>query len=270
MSDAAPDGPRAVLSPAAAQERFQVAHRAPAADLAWLADYYWILHWDLGEGGSHRHQVLTHPAVHMTFLSDGQARVVGVVRGVFAETIEGRGRVIGVRFRPGGLRPFLDAPMSTITDRRVPVEEIFGRRARAVADTIIATPDPGDAILLVEDLLRSGAPGRPDPLVLEVSAIVDRIAADPALSRVDRLAAAVGVGTRRLQRLFADYVGVGPKWVIRRCRMQDAADRAAGGTDIDWAALAADLGYADQAHFIRDFSATIGMPPARYARAYAR
>ncbi|MCO5994122.1 helix-turn-helix domain-containing protein [Actinoallomurus rhizosphaericola] len=99
---------------------------------------------------------------------------------------------------------------------------------------------------------------------------MDRIAADPMLTRVDRLATAAGVGTRRLQRLFADYVGVGPKWVIRRYRMQDAADRAAGGTDIDWAALAADLGYADQAHFTRDFTATIGMSPARYARSCAR
>ncbi|GAA0361397.1 helix-turn-helix domain-containing protein [Actinoallomurus spadix] len=270
MADAVPDSLRAVLNRAAALERFQVAHRAPAADLAWLADYHWILRWDLGEGGTHRQRVLTHPSVHLTFISDGRARVDGVVRGVFTETIEGRGRVIGVRFRPGGLRPILGAPVSTITDRRVPVEGIFGREARAVADAIIATPEPGDAILLAEDLLRSAAPDRPDPLVLEASAVVDRIAADPALTRVDRLAAAAGVSTRRLQRLFADYVGVGPKWVIRRYRMQDAADRAAHGTDVDWADVAADLGYADQAHFTRDFTATIGMSPARYARSCAR
>ncbi|MEV0407517.1 helix-turn-helix domain-containing protein [Actinoallomurus sp. NPDC050550] len=266
MADAAPQALRAILHRGAALERFQVSHRAPAEDLAWIADYHWILHWNLGEGGSHRQQVLTHPSVHMTFLSDGQARVVGVVRGVFTETIEGRGRVVGVRFRPGGFRPFLGAPVSTITDRRIPVEDVFGPAARAAADAIIAAPDPGDAVALAEDLLRSRAP-RPDPVVLEVGGVVDRIAADPALTRVDRVAAAAGMGTRRLQRLFADYVGVGPKWVIRRCRMQDAADRAASGTDVDWAALAAELGYADQAHFTRDFSATIGMSPTRYARA---
>ena len=80
----------------------------------------------------------------------------------------------------------------------------------------------------------------------EVAAIVDRIAADPGLLRVDGLAATLGTGTRRLQRIFAEYVGVAPKWVIRRYRMQEAADRAEAGTGVDGAAPGAELGYADQ------------------------
>jgi AraC-like DNA-binding protein len=156
--------------------------------------------------------------------------------------------------------------VSAITDRFMPIEEIFGPEARAVADAIIAAPVADDAIALMEDFLRSRMPDRPDPLIAEMAEIVDRIAADPALSRVDVLAADLGIGIRRLQRLFADYVGIGPKWVIRRYRMQGAADRAASGTDVDWAGLAVDLGYADQAHFTRDFSATIGTSPAQYAQ----
>jgi AraC-like DNA-binding protein len=103
-------------------------------------------------------------------------------------------------------------------------------------------------------------------MVAEVTAIMDRIAAEPGLLRVDDLAAALGTGTRRLQRIFAEYVGVGPKWVIRRFRMQEAADGAGAGTGVDWAALSAELGYADQAHFTRDFSRVIGISPAQYAR----
>ncbi|MEO5873514.1 MAG: helix-turn-helix domain-containing protein, partial [Streptosporangiaceae bacterium] len=68
------------------------------------------------------------------------------------------------------------------------------------------------------------------------------------------------------QRLFAEYVGVSPKWVLRRARLQKAATRADRGDTIDWAALAAELGYADQAHLVRDFTATVGLPPARYTR----
>jgi AraC-like DNA-binding protein len=257
---------RGILRAAAAAERFRVERRAPADDLSMFADYIWILTWDLRGRDPHRQQVLTHPTVNMTFTTGGRARVVGVVRGVFTETIAGRGRVVGVRFRPGGFRPFLGAPVSTITDRFVPVEGIFGTEARTVADAIIAAPGADEAVALLEDFLRSRTPGRPDPAIAEVTAMMDRIAAEPALSRVGELAAAESVGTRRLQRIFAEYVGVGPKWVIRRCRMQEAADRAAAGTDVDWAALAAELGYADQAHFTRDFSATIGTPPAQYAR----
>ena len=72
---------------------------------------------------------------------------------------------------------------------------------------------------------------------------------------------------RTLQRLFADYVGVSPKWVMRRARLHEAAERADSGEPVDWAALASDLGYADQAHLTRDFTVTIGVPPARYAAA---
>jgi AraC-like DNA-binding protein len=79
------------------------------------------------------------------------------------------------------------------------------------------------------------------------------------------LAAVCGVSVRGLQRMFADYVGVSPKWVMRRARLHEAALRADGGEPVDWAALALDLGYADQAHLTRDFTATIGVPPGRYA-----
>ena len=72
---------------------------------------------------------------------------------------------------------------------------------------------------------------------------------------------------RTLQRLFADYVGVSPKWVMRRARLHEAAERADSGEPVDWAALASDLGYADQAHLTRDFTVTIGVPPTRYAAA---
>jgi AraC-like DNA-binding protein len=74
-----------------------------------------------------------------------------------------------------------------------------------------------------------------------------------------------GLPERRLQRLFAEYVGVSPKWVIRRARLHEAARFADAGGDVDWATLATDLGYSDQAHLTREFTATLGMPPSRYA-----
>lgn len=72
----------------------------------------------------------------------------------------------------------------------------------------------------------------------------------------------VGLPTRRLQRLFLEYVGVSPKWVIRRYRIQEALERTAGGPDR--ATLAPDLRFSDHAHLVREFIALIGMPPATY------
>jgi AraC-like DNA-binding protein len=126
--------------------------------------------------------------------------------------------------------------------------------------------DDARMIGYAEALLRSVLPER-DPLAEQVAALVSRITDDPGLRRVDQLSASSGMTPRTLQRLFADYVGVSPKWVMRRARLHEAAERADSGEPVDWAVLASDLGYADQAHLTRDFTVTIGVPPSRYAAA---
>jgi AraC-like DNA-binding protein len=62
-------------------------------------------------------------------------------------------------------------------------------------------------------------------------------------------------------------VGVSPKWVIQRYRLHEAAERLTADPSIAQSALASDLGYSDQAHFIRDFKSLVGTSPAAYARA---
>jgi len=117
-----------------------------------------------------------------------------------------------------------------------------------------------------ESLLFSALPDR-DPVAEQAADMVALITSDSSLRRVDELSAVSGLSVRALQRLFSDYVGVSPKWVMRRARLHEAALRAGSGEPVDWAALAADLGYADQAHLTRDFTATIGVPPRCYAAA---
>ncbi len=86
------------------------------------------------------------------------------------------------------------------------------------------------------------------------------------MARVEHLAREFGIGARRLQRLFGDYVGVSPKWILQRYRLHEAAERIAAGGATDWAAMALDLGYSDQAHLIRDFKKLVGQPPGEYAK----
>jgi AraC-like DNA-binding protein len=189
-----------------------------------------------------------------------------------------------VRFTAGGFRPFWQAPISQLTDRVVPAARLFGPRAEKTRQVIMGDFDASDAVDAVdavdafdafddarmigfaEALLHSVLPER-DPLAEQAAALVSRITDDPGLRRVDQLSAEAGMTARSLQRLFADYVGVSPKWVMRRARLHEAAARADSGEPVDWAALASDLGYADQAHLTRDFTVTIGVPPARYAAA---
>jgi transcriptional regulator GlxA family with amidase domain len=82
--------------------------------------------------------------------------------------------------------------------------------------------------------------------------------------RVDQVASLGGLSVRSLQRLFAAYVGVSPKAVLARYRLQDAAAAIDAGEVDDLADLAASLGWFDQAHFSRDFRAVVGVTPSSY------
>jgi AraC-like DNA-binding protein len=179
-----------------------------------------------------------------------------VCSGHRTKILAGRDQVFGVAFRPGCFRPFLGASVSTITDRVVPATEVFG----ADLPTTLDVPT-------VEAFLLRHLPDD-DPRVRQAAAAVELIATDKTVTRVERLSGELGVSMRGLQRLFAEYVGIGPKWVIRRYRVHEVTERMAVGGAIDWAALAADLGYADQGHFIRDFKRMFGEPPTWYAQRY--
>ena len=90
--------------------------------------------------------------------------------------------------------------------------------------------------------------------------------ADPGLLRVGELAERLGTSERTLQRLAARYVGLGPAALIRRRRLQEAAERIRADPDADLASLAAELGYTDQAHLTNEFTRVLGLSPAGYRR----
>lgn len=188
-------------------------------------------------------------------------------RGRFVTRLAGRGRVVGTKFRPGGFRPFLGRPLSTLTGRSVPLVEVFGEAAAGLGERALAHEDPVAAFEVVQSFLMGLRP-QPDPAIELVGRITARVAEDRELTRVAQLESLFGLGERALQRLFAGYVGVSPKWVIQRYRLHEAAERIADGGEIDWADLAHELGYADQAHFIRDFRRLVGRTPVDYAREF--
>jgi AraC-like DNA-binding protein len=228
----------------------------PSADLAFWVEHHWIVEWDLPE--PFVAQNLPHPSVHLVI--DGtNARVMGVVSGKHTRTLEGKGRVFGIKLRPGAFRPILGRAVSTITDRHLPLHDFLD----GLEEAILATIDDRERIDIAEAFLRERLPSR-DPKIDEVNRIMDLILTDLEITKVEVLVQRSGVGKRTLQRLFSDYVGVSPKWVINRYRLHEALERAASGEPIDWTQLALDLGYFDQAHFIRDFKKLVGKTPTDY------
>ena len=229
------------------------AFHAPSPALAPWVEHYWEARWDYAE--PYRQKIVPYPNVHLSF-GGGRAAVSGVCSGYQVKVLEGRDYVFGVAFRPGCFRPFLGASVSTITDCVLPATEVFGPDLPATLDV------PAVNAFLLKRLPHD------DPRARQAVAAVELIARGKAVTRVEGLAGELGLSVRGLQRLFAEHVGIGPKWVIRRYRLHEVTARMEAGGAIDWAALAADLGYADQGHFIRDFKSMFGEPPTWYEQRY--
>ncbi|GGP95933.1 helix-turn-helix domain-containing protein [Streptomyces roseolilacinus] len=257
--------------------RVRFRRREPAAPLRPFLEHYWLVDWDLDE--PYTTHVVPHPSVNLVFQRHGGKAAWGEVAGIglelFTRKLEGRGRVCGVQFRPGGFRPFAPhRPVSYWTGRHVPLAEAClgpgrtpGRGGDPATAAAVTAPDGDDDVVAALDAFLLGLDPRPSPGAARATALVERVRGDRTIRRVDRLAALEGVSARSLQRLFAAYVGVSPKWVVLRYRIHEALERAeSDGRTPDWAELAAELGFSDQAHLIRGFTATIGVPPAAYAR----
>ena len=244
----------------------------PAADLAPWVENHWVLRWDLPAGTAYASQVLPHPTINLT-VERGVRRpgtpaaavlVTGPVTQRFDVETSGRGWVWGVRFRPGGLPALTGLDAATLAERSVAAAELLPADVVAALDALDDTDAPLEADRVrVEAALRPlvREPDRDHALVL---ALVAEMLADRTLVRVAQVAERHDLSPRRLQRLFARYLGVGPKWVLARYRMHDVVAALDAGYDGSLADLAAEHGWYDQAHFTRDFTALVGVTPARY------
>lgn len=234
----------------------------PSPELEPFVEHYWMIEWDLAEPVLR--ETVPYPSPHI-ILEPGVAQLAGVHTKKFSRMLEGKSRVLGVKFRVGGLRAFVDRPVSAFTDRVFDLGDVFGAAAVRLSDEALAHTNHQAAISVVESFLLDRC-ARADASAKLAGSIAQRIAADRDMRTVEQLADEFGLGVRALQRLFAEYAGVSPKWMIRRYRLQEAAERLAAADVIDWPQIALDLGYADQAHFIRDFKRLIGSAPGDYFR----
>jgi len=248
---------------------------APPAELADRIEHFWYVRWKRPPDSAHTVRTLPHPCVHWTFESQG-ARLSGVHRSCWSRALEPQGEVFGIKFLPAGFCAQWPQPMHRLVDQvldaeaQAPLE--FAKAVRASVFSA-ALPDAGDArieaaLQVLRDCLLP-ALAAVDPLAAEVNAAVFAAAEDRELLRAERWAARLGLSLRSWQRVLRETVGVSPKWILSRYRLQDALHRLQGGEAEDLAELAADYGYADAAHFSRDYRRMLGLAPSGI-RAMAR
>jgi AraC-like DNA-binding protein len=237
---------------------FRHLRRGPSPDLEpWIA-HYWAVSWDL-DHPPQRVETLPHPNVHLVF-EDGAATVSGIHTGKFTRMLEGRSQVFGVKFKAGGFRSFFDAAVGTLLNQTIPARQVFGD----AIDSLLSAAHSEDEKIEVANAFFHARIPQPDASATLAGQLVDRILQDREIRTVDDLARQAAIGKRSLQRLFYEYVGVAPKWIIRRYRLHELVERMNAGDAIDWPQLALDLGYFDQAHLVNDFRTIVGDTPTQY------
>ena len=255
-------GTRGILNPVNGFAHFSLHRELPHPELSGFLQRFWSVTWDLEGQRPFQQEILPNPCVNLSSSPTG-FEIHGPGTRRFLTELSGRGRVCGAKFTPAGFRAFSSLPAARLVDCVLSVTEVTGRTPCPPADDNLTSFRP-----TIENFLRTFESAQDQRMDL-ANELVALAQADRSISRAENLARVAGMSVRSLYRLFEHYIGVSPKWVIRRSRVQQAADEVALGQQVDWSQLAQELGYHDQAHFIRDFRDQVGFTPGNYARCCA-
>ncbi len=172
-------------------------------------------------------------------------------------------RSVVLPFKPGWSAPLLGVPANALTDKIVPLEDISGLAGSDLCRELLAAP----SLPALLDRLAHAFAVRMHQTFEPASARLARRAVrllEGDEVRVESVAERLGVTARHLRRAFTESVGIGPKEFARTVRLQRAVRTAA--TSNDWARIAADAGYYDQAHLIADFRELVGLTPGAFVK----
>jgi len=241
-------------------------HRlTPPDDLAHALGWFWISEWDLPDGRRSVQQILPFPACNIVV--EGEAvTAVGPPTRRSERVLTGRGWAVGALLRPAAAH-LLIPDIPALADATRPLDEpALQRRVASAMSDSAAEPAArrSAAAAALAEWIRARAPR---PAQGSEGALANDLAtelADPSVTRISDLEPRLHASTRTLQRIAARFFGLSLHSMIRRRRLQEAAERLREDPQLAIARLATELGYADHAHFTSDFKALLGMTPSAY------
>lgn len=235
--------------------------RLPSPAAVDLVRWFWISQWRVAPGRVSRQNLLPYPALNLAVEST-MVGVAGATTSRSHRDLVGTGWVVGALLCPAAT-PAVTDDARGILDQYVSVDD--PALLASVCAAMRAGPDLAGACLAVESWLTSRVPTVSDDAVLanRLAALIEE---DEAILTVEDAAAAIGLSARTAQRLTRRFVGLTPLQLIHRRRLQHAAELLRMEPNTAIAQIAADLGYADQAHLVRDFRKVLGFTPGGYRR----
>lgn len=172
--------------------------------------------------------------------------------------------VMGVMLHPAGAAGLLREPMDRLGNRHVALDDLVGNASTGLRERLLDAPHARARLAVLEGWLsRHFVPPRLHPAVRHALAT---FAQSPSIDRIAPLIADSGLSARRFGALFSAQVGVGAKQYARLKRFRRVVDQVQQGIRVEWAEVAADCGFHDQSHLVREFHAFSGMTPGAYAR----
>jgi AraC-like DNA-binding protein len=255
--------PRGRLDPLGFEQHVSFTTHVPPADMAPFIEHFWIIRWDQVEAPYHSEEVMHRPYVDV-FVSLEESGIQGTFRGKRVYVATGSGRIIGIRFRPGAFHAFWDGSLVELQNTIANVQQVFPQLDAGYIEHVLALDDQAATQVLLE-LVRAKHP-QPDANIELIQEIIAGIETDQSLQTVTDVAKVFSRSERWLQQTFREYLGIGLKWLLQRHRLLAAAQHIRENDQPDWAAVAYDLGYSSQQHFITAFKQVLGKTPLQYKK----
>lgn len=165
-------------------------------------------------------------------------------------------RIVGVRFHPGKAGTFLGVAPSDLTDGIAALEGTWGARARTLEERLREARTPGETVRLLLDAIPPPM-SEPNP----VQRAIEAISTDHGGCDLELAARQANLSMRQFRRRCLEESGLTPKHLSRVLRFRYACELAGRTERPQWPDIAAEAGYFDQAHLIRDFHEFAGGAP---------
>jgi AraC-like DNA-binding protein len=179
-------------------------------------------------------------------------------------SMSGKIHVFNILFQPAGLNQLIGVDMRSLVNQDPAASDVLGASAVRLGDKVRAAPDFFARVRATQQWLDGQMEGKASPngAINHASALLIKTTGQ---TRIDDLVRLTGMSASQLQRRFNEQVGLSPKGYARLIRFDQALVARRRAPERSWTDILHDLGYYDQAHFIREFHMFAGISPTRFS-----